>query len=117
MGDYHVLYPKSDILLLADVFENFRQTCLQYDKLDPCHYFTSPGLSWRALLKLTGIKLELMTDMSQFIEKGLRGGTSYISNRYGKASNKFMKDYNDNELSKYTMYLDANNVYSWAMSQ
>ena len=89
MGSYHNLYLKSDILLLADVFENFRRTCLKYYKLDPCHYFTSPGLSWDAMLKMTDIKLELMTDidMFQFIEKGLRGGISYIANRYGKANN------------------------------
>ena len=119
MGEYHDLYLKSDILLLADVFENFRKTCLQYYKLDPCHYFTSPGLSWDAMLKMTDIKLELMTDidMFQFIEKGMRGGISYIANRYGKANNKYMKDYNKDKPSKYIMYLDANNLYGWAMSQ
>ena len=119
MGDYHDLYLKSDILLLADVFENFRKTCLQYYKLDPCHYFTSPGLSWDAMLKMTNIKLELMTDidMFQFIEKGMRGGTSYIANRYGEANNKYMKTYNEKAPSKYIMYLDANNLYGWAMSQ
>ncbi|XP_068675341.1 uncharacterized protein [Montipora foliosa] len=119
MGEYHDLYLKSDILLLADVFENFRKTCLQYYKLDPCHYFTSPGLSWDAMLKMTNIKLELMTDidMFQFIEKGLRGGTSYIANRYGEANNKYMKTYDEKAPSKYIMYLDANNLYGWAMSQ
>ena len=119
MGDYHDLYLKSDILLLANVFENFRKTCLQYYKLDPCHYFTSPGLSWDAMLKMTDIKLELMADidMFQFIEKGMRGGTSYISNRYGEANNKYMKNYDDKIPSKYIMYLDANNLYGWAMSQ
>ena len=119
MGDYHDLYLKSDILLLADVFENFRKTCLQYYKLDPCHYFTSPGLSWDAMLKMTNIKLELMNDidMFQFIEKGMRGGTSYIANRFGEANNKYMKTYNENSPSKYIMYLDANNLYGWAMSQ
>ena len=66
MGEYHDLYLKSDILLLADVFENFRRTCLEYYKLDPCHYFTSPGLSWDAMLKMTDIKLELMTDIDMF---------------------------------------------------
>ena len=111
-------YFQSDILLLADVFENFRKTCLEYYKLDPCHYFTSPGLSWDAMLKMTDIKLELMTDidMFQFIEKGLRGGISYIANRYGKANNKYMKEYDEKKPSKYIMYLDANNLYGWAMS-
>ena len=119
MGEYHDLYLKSDILLLADVFENFRKTCLQYYKLDPCHYFTSPGLSWDAMLKMTDMKLELMTniDMFQFIEKGMRGGISYIANRYGKANNKYMKTYDEKAPSKYIMYLDANNLYGWAMSQ
>ena len=119
MGEYHNLYLKSDILLLADVFENFRKTCLQYYKLDPCHYFTSPGLSWDAMLKMTNIKLELMTDidMFQFIEKGMCGGISYIANRYGKANNKYMREYDEKAPSKYIMYLDANNLYGWAMSQ
>ena len=119
MGDYHDVYLKSDILLLAYVFENFRKTCHQYYELDPCHYFTSPGLSWDAMLKMTGLKLELMTDidMFQFIETGLRGGISYIANRYGKANNKFMSGYNPDEPNKYIMYLDANNLYGWAMSQ
>ena len=119
MGDYHNFYLASDVLLLADVFENFRKTCLEYYKLDPCHYFTSPGLSWDAMLKMTEIKLELMTDidMFQFIEKGLRGGISYIANRYGKANNKYMKEYDEKAPSKYIMYLDANNLYGWAMSQ
>ena len=119
MGEYHDLYLGSDVLLLADVFESFRKTCLKYYKLDPCHYFTSPGLSWDAMLKMTNIKLELMTDidMYQFIKKGLRGGVSYIAHRYGKANNKYMKEYNEKAPSKYIMYLDANNLYGWAMSQ
>ena len=119
MGEYHDLYLKSDVLLLADVFESFRKTYLQHYKLDPCHCFTSPGLSWDAMLKMTNIKLELMTDvdMFQFIEKGMRGGVSYIANRYGKANNKYMKEYNEKAPSKYIMYLDANNLYGWAMSQ
>ena len=113
MGEYHDLYLVSDMLLLTDVFENFRKTCMQYYKLDPCHYFTSPGLSWDAMLKMTNIKLELMADidMFQFIEKGMRGGVSYIANRYGNANNKYMKEYDEKAPSKYIMYLDANNLY------
>ena len=119
LGDYHDLYLVSNVLLLTDVFENFRKTCMQYYKLDPCHYFKSPGLSWDAMLKMTNIKLELMTDidMFQFIEKGMRGGVSYIANRYGNANNKYMKEYDEKAPSKYIMYLDANNLYGWAMSQ
>ena len=115
MGEYHV----SDVLLPTDGFENFRKTCMQYYKLDPCHYFTSPGLSWDAMLKMTNIKLELMTDidMFQFIEKSMHGGVSYIANRYGKANNKYMKEYDEKAPSKYIMYLDANNLYGWAISQ
>ena len=119
MGEYHDLYIASDVLLLTDVFENFRKTCLEYYNLDQCHYFTSPGLSWDAMLKMTNIKLELMRDidMFQFIEKGLRDGISYIANRYGKANNRYMKEYDEKALSKYIMYLDANNLNGWAMSQ
>ena len=119
MGEYHDLYLKSDILLLADVFENFRKACQQYYELDPAHYFTTPGLSWDAMLKMTNTELELMSDvdMFQFIEKGMRGGISYIANRYGKANNKYMKKYDEKASSKYIMYLDANNLYGWAMSQ
>ena len=119
MGEYYDLYLVSDVLLLTDVLENFRKTCMQYYKLDPCHYFTSPGLSWDAMLKMTNIKLELMTDidMFQFIEKGMRGGVSYIANRFGKANNKYMKEYDEKAPSKYIIYLDANNLYDLAVSQ
>ena len=119
MGECHDLYLKSDVLLLTDVFENFRKTCLQYYKLDPCHYFTSPDLSWDTMLKMTNIKLELMVDidMFQFIEKGMHGGVSYIANRHVKANNKYMKEYSEKAPSNYIMYRDANNLYGWAMSQ
>ena len=106
------LYLKSDMLLLADVFKSFRKTCLQYYKLDPCHYFTSPSLSWNTMLKMTNIKLKLMTnvDTFQFIEKGIRGGVNYIADRYRKASNKYMEECDEESPSKYIMYFDANNL-------
>ena len=119
MGEYHDLYLKTDILLLTDVFENFRKTCLTYYKLDPLHYITSPGLAWDAMLKMTGINLELITDidMQLFIEKGLRGGISYIAHRYATANNKYIKNYDPNKQFSYIIYSDANNLYGWAMSQ
>ena len=121
MGNYHDLYYqhlKTDVLLLADVFEKFIKTCLGYYGLYPYHYFSSPGLSWDAMLKMTGIKLDLISDidMHLFIEKGMRGGISYISKRYSKTNNKYMKCYDSSEESKFIMYLDANNLYGWALS-
>ena len=119
MGEYHNLYLKSDVLLLADVFEQFRKTCLESYKLDPCHYFTSPGLSWDAMLKMTDIKPDLMSDvdMYQFIERGMRGGISCVTHRYGSANNKYMQNHDKSKPFKYVMYMDANNLYGWAMSQ
>ena len=118
MRDYHNLYNKTDVLLLADVFENFRKVCKKNYDLDPCWYYTAPGLSWDACLKLTKIKLELLTDpdMLLMFEKGIRGGISMISTRHGKANNKYMGErFGINELVKYIIYLDANNLYGYAM--
>ena len=119
MKDYHKLYNDSDVLLLADVFENFRNICLKIYGLDPVYYYTAPGLAWDACLKMTGINLELLSDpnMLLMVEKGIRGGISIISNRYGKANNKYMKCFNKNKLSTFLMYLDANNLYGCAMSE
>ena len=90
MGDYHDLYLKTDVWLLTDVFEKFINMCLEYYGLDTCHYFSSPGLSWDEMLKMTEIELELISviDMHLPIEKGMRGGISYIAKRYSKANNK-----------------------------
>ena len=117
--DYHDLYLKSDVLLLADVFENFRRTCLKHYKLDPAHYYTSPGLAWDACLKETGQQLELLCDydMLMMFERGIRGGMTHIAKRYSEANNKYMKNFDPNKPSKYIQYLDANNLYGWAMSQ
>ena len=115
--DYHNLYLKSDVLLLSDVFENFRDVCLDNYRLDPAFYYTAPGLAWDACLKITKVRLELLTDYDilMMVEKGIRGGVSMISTRYGKANNPYMKDYDPDQPTKYISYLDANNLYGWAM--
>ena len=118
MRDYHNLYNKTDVLLLADVFENFRKVCKKNYDLDPCWYYTAPGLAWDACLKLTGIKLELLTDLDMLLlfEKGVRGGISMISTRHGKANNKYMgEEFDETKPSMYIIYVDANNLYGWAM--
>ena len=119
LKDYHEFYNITDVLLLADVFENFRDLCLKNYGLDPVYYYTTPGLAWDACLKMTNIQLELLSDVNMLLmfEKGIRGGISIISNRYGKANNKYMKKFNKKKLNKFLMYLDANNLYGWAMSQ
>ena len=119
MGDYQDHYFKKDVLLLAVVFEKFISTCLKYYELDPCHYFSSPGLSWDAMLKMTGIELEKISDVDKylFIEKGTRGGVSFIDKRYSKANNKYMNDYDLEKLSTFITYLDKNNLCGCSMSE
>ena len=101
------------------MFEKFINTCLDYYGLDPCHYFSSPGLNWDAMVKMTKIKLELISDidMNLFIEKEMRGGISYIAKRHSKANNKYMESYDSSKESIFIMYLDANDLYGWGMSQ
>ena len=126
MGDYHDHCLKKDVLLLTDVFEKFINTCLKIYGLDSCHYFSSLGLNWDVMLKMTSMRLKKIVDIDMylFIEKGLRGGISYIVKGYGlrggishivkgyaKANNKYMKYYDSKTTSKFITYLDINNLY------
>ena len=117
MGDYHDYYLKKDVLLLADVFEKFIDTCLKFYRVDPCHYFSSPGLSWNVMLKMIGVRLEKFVDIDMylFIEKGLKGGISYIAKRISKVNNKYMKNYGPKKPSRYISYLDINNLHGWVI--
>ena len=119
LGEYHDLYVQSDTLLLADVYENFRNTCLEKYQLDSAYFVSVPGLAWQACLKNTRVKLELLTDIDMLlmVEKGTRGRICQATHRYGKANNKYMKNYDRNIESSYIQYLDANNLYGWTMSQ
>ena len=119
LGEYHDLYVQSDALLLADVFENFRNTCLKVYELDPAHFLSLPGLAWQACLKNTNVELELLTDcdMLLMVEEGIRGGICHSIHRHAKSNNKYMKNYDESRESSYIQYLDANHLYGWAMSQ
>ena len=88
-------------------------------KLDPAHYFTAPGLSWDAMLKLTGVKLQLVDDPDMYlmVESGIRGGVSMITKKHAVANNPLVEDFDASKPTNYLMYLDANNLYGWAMSQ
>ena len=119
MGAFHDLYLKTDVLLLCDIFENFRLFSLRHYGLDPAHYYTLPSLGWDACLKLSNARLELLqdSDMYQFFEAGIRGGISVISHRYAKANNKHLPGFNPAEPSSYVIYLDVNNLYGTTMVQ
>ena len=119
MGDYHDYYLKKYVLLFADVFETFIDTCLKCYRLNPCHYFSSPGLILDDMLKMVNIELEKISDIDKylFIGKEVRGGFSYIAKRYAKANNKYLNDYDPKKLSTFLSYLDMNNLYGWAMSE
>ena len=119
VGEYRDLYVQSDTLLLADVFEKFRNMCLNIYELDPVYFASAPGLAWQACLKRTGVKLELLTDydIMLMIEKRIRGGICQAAHRYAKANNEYMKNYDKKIESSYIEYLDENNLYGWAMSQ
>ena len=106
LGEYHDLYVQSDTALLADVFENFRDKCIEIDELDPAHFLSAPGLSWKAFLKKTKVELELLTDTDMLLmfEKGIRGGMCQATYRYAKANNKYMNNYDKSKES--LEYLD-----------
>ena len=105
--------------MLADVFENFRNKCIEIYELDPAHFLSAPGLAWQACLKKTKVELELLTDIDMLlmVEKGTKGGICQAIHRYAKANNKYMKNYDKNIESSYLMYLDTNNLYGWTTSQ
>ena len=119
LGEYHDLYVRSDTLLLADIFGNFRQSCLKNYELDPTNFVSLPGLTWQACLKKTNAELELLTDydMLLMVEEGIRGGICHAIQRYAEANNKYMKDYDRKKKSSYIQYLDANNLYCKAMTE
>ena len=119
LGKYHGPYVQSDTLLLADVFENFRDKCIEIYGLDPAHFLSAPGLAWQACLKKTKVKLELLTDIDVLlmVEKGIRGGICQAIHRHAKVNYKYMKNYDKDITSSYLAYLDGNNLYGWAMSQ
>ena len=120
MGDYHDLYLKTDVILLANVFESFRKVCLDNYGLDPAHFYTAPGLAWKACLKKTGVNLELLKDpdMLLMFECGIRGGITQSVHKWANVNSPYMGcEYDPLRPTNYLQYLDANNLYGWAMSQ
>ena len=115
MKDYHNLYNLSDVLLLADIFENYRNICMNHYRLDPAWYFSAPVLAWNAALKISKVQLELLSDpdMLLMIESGIRGGIVTISHRHAKANNDYMgAEFDPTKESKFISYLHVNGLYS-----
>ena len=120
LGEYHDSYLRTDVILLANVFEFFRKVCLDNYELDPAHFYTAPGLAWKACLKKTGIRLDLLLDpdMLSMVDRGIRGLITQSVHRWAAANNPYMgSEYKTSEPTRYLQYLDANNLYGWAMSQ
>ena len=120
MGEYHDLYLKTDVILLANVFESFRRVCLENYELDPSHFYTAPGLAWKACLKKTEIKLELLLDLDMLLMlvRGIRGGITQSVHRWSAANNPYIgSEYDSSKPTRYLQYLDANSLYGWVMSQ
>ena len=119
LRSYMELYLKTDVLLLADIFEEFRDVCIRNYGLDPAHYVSAPQLSWDSMLRITDCSLELISDPEMFscVDAGIRGGVSMITTRLARANNPYMASFNPSEPTSFIIYLDANNLYGWAMSQ
>ena len=113
------MFVQCDTFSLSDLFENFRNKCIEIYELDPAHFLSASGLAWQACLRKTKVELELSTDIDMLlmVEKGTRGEICQAIHRHAKANNKYMKNYNKDVISSYLMYLDANNLHGWAMSQ
>ena len=120
LGNYYNLYLRTDVVLLTNMYEAFREMCLEHYKLYPAHFYTSPGLAWKACLKSTGIRLGLLTDSDILLmfERGIRGGITQAVCKYAAANNPHMGDkFDPNKDTTYLQYLETNNLYSWMMSQ
>ena len=119
LRDYHDIYLNTDVALLADVFQNFRQLCFKFYKIDPVVFISAPQMFWDAMLKFTGVKLDVMLDheMYLFWEKHMRGGTTFLNEQYATANNKHIPGFSEDKPSNYLVYLDANNLYGYAMSK
>ena len=120
MGEYHNLCLRTDVVLLTNVFESFGRVCLENYGLDPSHFYTAPGLAWKACLKKTGMKLKLLLDPDTLLmfERGIRGGLAQSVHVWAAANSPYMdSEYDKNKPTKYLQYLDANNLYGWAVSQ
>ena len=117
--DNYDAYLQSDVPLLVDVFESFRKMTIATYKLDPATSFTAPGLSWDAMLKLTGVELQLVDDPGMYlmVEWGILDGVCMITKKHAVADSFLVEDFDASKSTNYSMYLDANNLYGWAMSQ
>eukprot|EP00873_Tetraselmis_striata_P036331 jgi/Tetstr1/456595/TSEL_004129.t1 len=118
--DYYDLYLEADVLLLADVFESFRDTCMRQYNLDPCNYVTLPGMCWDGAMRTAKGAPELITDdISKYLhfDRAIRGGVSMVTRRHAKANNPMCPDYDRTKPTSFITYLDANNLYGWAMMQ
>ena len=120
MKDYHNLQNLSGVLLSADVFETLRNICKNHNGLDPAWYLSAPGLAWDATLEIRKVELEILSDPDMLLMdgSGIRGGIATISHRHAKATKEYMRAvFDPAEESKFISYLDANNLYGWAMSK